>query len=66
MSLRACGLFRRTHGESLSSLPIPIPEVLNTCAALLEGLLPAAVTVDMPIGNDPISMRRAADDYLSR
>jgi predicted RNase H-like nuclease len=54
------------QGESLSSPSIPIPEVLHTCAALLDGLSPAVVAVDMPIGNAPISARRGADDEVSR
>jgi hypothetical protein len=52
--------------ESLAGRPIQVPQVLNTCEGLLDGLLPGVVAVDMPIGNDPISRRRAADDEVSR
>jgi predicted RNase H-like nuclease len=52
--------------ENPSGTAIPIPDVLNTCKELLDGLLPRVVAVDMPIRNALISSRRYADDQVSR
>ena len=60
------GFIGGERSESLAGTPIQVPQVLTACAALLDGLSPRVVAVDMPIGNAPISARRAADNHVSR
>lgn len=43
-----------------------VPEILSTCKSLIGNVQIAVVGVDMPIGKEPITGRRAADNEVSR